>query len=116
MSKGELKVKKILEDNNIKFEQHYNFNNCKYISYLFFDFYLPELNICIEYDGIQHFEPVDAFGGEENLKLIIKRDEIKNEYCLKNNIHFIRIKYTDNINDKLLEITTTLTNKTKMSD
>ena len=63
-----------------------------------FDFYIPDLNICIEYDGEQHFEPVD-FGGkgkeyaEKRFKAQQKRDNIKTEYCKNNNIKLIRIPY-----------------------
>jgi very-short-patch-repair endonuclease len=74
-----------------------------YIKKLKFDFYLPNYNLCIEYDGRQHFEPIDFFGGEKNFEIIKKRDKIKNEYCLNNNIHLIRIPYNEykNINSIL---------------
>ena len=66
-----------------------------------FDFYLPEYNVCIEYDGIQHFEPTRF-----NKKMTIEeandnfiqqkfRDEIKNNYCKNNNIKLLRIPYTE---------------------
>ena len=58
-----------------------------------FDFYLPDYNCCIEYDGIQHFE------GWSNSLLNLRdnkyRDNIKEEYCKNNNIRLIRIPYTD---------------------
>ena len=66
-----------------------------------FDFYLPELNICVEFDGIQHFKPIKYFGGEKTLKITQKHDKMKNEYCKENNIHLIRIKYNEKIMKKL---------------
>ena len=44
---------------------------------------------------------VDAFGGDTNFKITQKHDNIKNEYCKNNNIKLIRIKYNDNIKEKL---------------
>lgn len=66
-----------------------------------FDFYLPEYNLMIEYDGIQHFKE-RSFGNKEKLKDIQKRDEIKNKYCKDNNINILRIPYYNN--DKIDEI------------
>lgn len=68
------------------------------------DFYLNEYNICIEYDGRQHYEAVDFFGGNDALLISKKRDNIKNKYCKSNNIKLFRIKYSDNIDKKLKKI------------
>lgn len=65
------------------------------------DFFLPELNILIEYNGYQHYYPVDYFGGIVTFNNIKNRDGIKREYCLNNNIELIIIKYDENIYDKL---------------
>ena len=68
-----------------------------------FDFYLPDYNTCIEYDGIQHFEVVDYFGGLDGFITTKIRDTIKNEYCKSKNIKLIRIPYWgfDNIENIL---------------
>ena len=100
-SKGEHTIENYLLNKNIVFIKQHKFNDCKNISYLKFDFYIPELNLCIEYDGIQHFEPVDIFGGEEQFKKQKINDRIKNEYCKLNNIHLLRIAYYESIEDKL---------------
>ena len=50
--------------------------------------------MCIEFDGIQHFKPVEKFGGIKNHELIKIRDGIKNSYCANNKINLIRIPYT----------------------
>ena len=92
-SKGEKMIQLTLEKNNIKYIKEYIFDDCKFKSHLRFDFYLPKYNICIEYDGIQHFEIVDYWGGIETLNLNKKKDKLKNDYCKKNDIKLIRIKY-----------------------
>ena len=58
-----------------------------------FDFYLPDFNVCIEFDGMQHFKPVEMFGGEEEFKKLKVRDEIKNKWCEVNGIELIRFNY-----------------------
>lgn len=96
LSKGELKIKKILSEKNIAYIQQHKFENCRYKKHLIFDFYLPEYNTCIEYDGIQHFSVRSYWEGNENeLLKIQKRDKIKNEFCESNKIRLIRIKYTE---------------------
>lgn len=101
-SKGESKIYSFLSNINIKYITQHKFKECRYIRQLKFDFYLPEYNICIEYDGIQHYKPVDVFGGEEDHKKVLMYDSIKTKYCQENNIKLIRIKYTEF--DKIEEI------------
>ena len=76
-----------------------------HVKRLRFDFYLPEYNTCIEYDGRQHFTPVEVFGGEEGYFKTKKRDGIKNKYCKDNNIGSLRIPYNqiNNIEEILLK-------------
>lgn len=104
-SKGEEKIKKYLDKNNIKYIRQHKFDDCKNQRKLPFDFYLTEHNTCIEFDGKQHFISLKYFGGESALKYRQYNDTIKNKYCQSNNIHILRIKYNDNINlilDKFL--------------
>jgi len=100
-SKGENKIKAILTNNKIKFIQQKTFDECKYKQLLHFDFYVPENNLCIEYDGEQHFKPVEYWGGEERFKKTKIRDEIKNNYCNVNKINLLRIAYNENIEETL---------------
>jgi very-short-patch-repair endonuclease len=97
-SKGEEMIKKYLDINNIEYIQQYGFDECRYINRLNFDFYLPKINICIEFDGEQHFKPLDRFGGENEFIHIKGRDESKNLFCENNNIKLIRIPYTEILN------------------
>lgn len=63
-------------------------------AFLPFDIYVPEYHTCIEYDGHQHFMPVEGWGGVQGFEKIKERDKIKNEYCKNNDIELIRIPYT----------------------
>jgi len=95
ISKGELQIRKYLNNNNIKFIEQKTFPRCKYKQVLHFDFYLPIKNTCIEYDGRQHFIPIERFGGEKEFKKNQLRDNIKDDYCKENNINLLRIPYTE---------------------
>lgn len=103
MSLGERKIFKYLNDNNTNFISEKTFPDCKNINVLSFDFYIPSLNTCIEFDGIQHFESIEYFGGNDRFNYMKKCDEIKNNYCINNKIKLIRIPYyeIENIEDIL---------------
>lgn len=96
-SHGEQKIRNLLIENGITFEQQYKFSGCKDINPLPFDFYLPELNIVIEMQGEQHYRIIEHFGGEEGFQLQQKHDSIKREFCRENNIKEIEIPYYENI-------------------
>lgn len=100
-SKGERMVRNYLIENKIDFISQYTFDDCVDKVKLPFDFYLPELNMCIEYDGIQHFKAKSLFGGDIGLKDRQKKDKIKTDYCNKKNINLLRIRYNENILNKL---------------
>ena len=90
ISHGEQAVLNFLQENNIKYLQQKTFQNCKNPKtnvLLKFDFYLPDYNCCIEYDGEQHFMPRNnGFFTEDKVKEIQYRDSIKNQYCKDNEI------------------------------
>ena len=89
-TKGEKRIREFLESNNISYEQEVKlFKNYR------FDFYLEELNTVIEFDGRQHFEKDNYFGGEEGFIKTQERDNKKNNFCDENNINLIRIPYWD---------------------
>ncbi len=98
---GEKTIENILLKNNKYFLKEVEFNNC--INKLTgkklrFDFYLPNNNLCIEFDGEQHFRPVLEFDGEDKGKAFKKRkvlDLIKDEFCKKEGIDILRIRYDD---------------------
>ena len=97
-SNGEKKVRETLDKYNISFEPQQTFEKCrnpKTNTKLKFDFYLKDLNTCIEYDGKQHYESVEYWGGEEGLEKLKYRDSIKNTFCKENDITLLRIPYTE---------------------
>lgn len=95
MSAGEFAIKGVLDAYNIPIEQERRFHDCRDQNALPFDFYIPSLNAAIEFDGIQHFQPIDLFGGQAGFEGTQRRDAIKTEYCAANGIRLLRIKYTD---------------------
>lgn len=107
-SKGELKIEKYLKQNSVKCIREHTFVDCRHKSVLFFDFAIFDDNDnlvgLIEFDGKQHFEPVDFFGGTKGFEDGKVRDGIKNEYCNSNGIPLLRIPYWDERNiDKITE-------------
>ena len=92
---------------NIKYIEQYKFNDCIYKDKLIFDFYIPSLNTCIEYDGEGHYKPFRFNKDKETMQKKLEetqiRDAIKTQYCKDNNIKLIRIPYFefDNIDEIL---------------
>ena len=100
-SSGERQIRQWLNKYDIKYEYQKPFKNCRDILPLPFDFYLPNYNVCIEYQGIQHYKPVELFGGQKTFELQQKHDDIKREYCVNNNIKLLEIPYWSNVEEKL---------------
>lgn len=105
ISKGESAIRHFLEKHQFKFIPQYKFDGCKGIrNKLPFDFYIPSLNTCIEYDGLHHFKERFLMKGRD--KWFRRKDlyeatkicdKIKSDFCAKNNILLIRISYKDPI-------------------
>lgn len=96
-SKGENKIKSILQENQINYEQEKQFENLILDTQKFarYDFYLPDYNCLIEYDGVQHFKMGNGiFDNPEKFIKTQEHDAIKNDYAKKNNFTLIRIPYT----------------------
>lgn len=103
-SHGETFIENYLIENNIKFIDQYSIDIDKSINKTgkaSIDFYLPDLNIAIEYNGKQHYEYIPYFhtGGIIDFKRQQKRDEYVRNYCKNNNIRLIEIKYDENLNN-----------------
>lgn len=101
LSKGETKVMRFLEKHKIEYSPQKRFSECKNKGMLPFDFYLPNNKVCIEFQGKQHYKMEKFFGGEEGFNLLKINDAIKKDFCKKNNIKLIRIKYNKNIKEIL---------------
>ena len=93
MSYGEYYTEKILNENNIEYIPQHKFEDCKFENYLYFDFYIPKYNVCLEIDGEQHRKPIEIFGGEEEFKKTKIRDSQKDSYCKDKSINLIRVPY-----------------------
>jgi hypothetical protein len=106
-SKGEARVTEYLKKKNITFKPQQEFKDLKHKNCLKFDFYLTELNILAEYDGVGHFKATFGSTSEErqkNLEDCQHRDKIKTEWALRNNIPLLRIPYWDYDNiEELIE-------------
>jgi very-short-patch-repair endonuclease len=94
-SKGEERIIKCLVDNKIQFEYQKKFEGLKNKNYLPIDFYLPDYNLCIEYDGKQHFEMVEAWGGLESFEILKENDSKKDFFCQSEKKNLLRIPYYD---------------------
>lgn len=106
-SNGERCIEKILKYKNILFITQKTFNDLRGINngLLPYDFYLPEYNLLIEFQGEQHARPIKYFGGEEKFKYQQEHDKRKREYAQLHNINLLEIWYYDinNIESILLE-------------
>lgn len=100
-SKGEEIIECWLNDHHIKYIPQMKFDECKAILPLPFDFFIVDYKKCIEFDGKQHYEPVEHFGGQEGFEYRKQHDQIKNEYCKANNIPLLRIPYYANVEEEL---------------
>ena len=97
-SRGERTIRLFLKNNHINFIRQYRYSDCKYKKPLPFDFYIPELNLLIEYHGEQHYKPAKWFSKKEekvveNFRLQKIRDRIKRKYAKDNGINFLIISY-----------------------
>ena len=108
-SKPEKLITKLLLDKGVVFNKEHSFEDCTFKNKLRFDFYIPSISMCIEYQGQQHYKPIEIFGGEKAYNLQLKKDIVKREYCKNNNIKMLEIMYSDNIEDRLTECFTQYT-------
>jgi very-short-patch-repair endonuclease len=99
-SRGEKNVANFLTNNNIFFERQVTFNDLKIKGHLFYDFYLPEYKLFIEYHGVQHWKPVDFFGGKKKFIETRNRDIFKYKYAVNNGY---KIMWICNVSPKYLD-------------
>ena len=99
-SQGERKIAECLREHNIKFEIQYGFPDLKN-GLLKFDFAILDssesLTALIEYQGEQHFQPIEFFGGKEKFDMQQYNDELKRVYCANKGIPLIEIPYWEDI-------------------
>lgn len=100
-SKLEKKVRDFLESKKIKFVPQKKFTDCKNVLPLSFDFFLIEKNVLLECNGIQHYEPVEYFGGQKRYLKQKLNDNIKKNFCKKNGIRLLIINNLKEVDELL---------------
>jgi hypothetical protein len=101
--KGELIIIKILDKLGINYDYQKTFDDLKDDRLLSYDFYLPDQNILIEYQGLQHYQPIDYFGGETKFKIQQKHDQMKLNYAKKHGYNLILVPYTVDTLPKIMK-------------
>ena len=106
MSKGEIKIEELLIKNNLKYKPQFYFKDLKHKGYLRFDYGILDendnLKYLIEYNGEQHYKYIDFMHKtQENFELSKTKDQLKIDYCDKNNIPLCIIRYDEDVNIKL---------------
>lgn len=109
VSRGERNILKYLSENGFTkgkdFYYGYTGLNIMDKSKLHLDFYFPDLKLAIEYDGKQHYYPINYFGGQKQFEIIKRHDKIKDNFCRNNKIKLLRISY---LNDSFESISSLL--------
>ena len=101
-SHGERLIRNILTERKILFEEQKKFEWLKMKLQLRCDFYLPKYNTVIEYNGRQHYEVIEHFGGKSNFERGKKRDELKRQLLIENNVKLIEVRYDERDVEKFI--------------
>lgn len=88
-SKGEIRIRQFLELHGIRFDQEYRLGLSRYR----YDFFLSDLGVLIEFQGQQHFRPIEVFGGQAAFEETQKRDFIKNKLATKYKLKLLKPDY-----------------------
>lgn len=97
-SSGENAIKEFLDMHHITYYREKKFNKCKDVGLLKFDFWLPDYGLCIEFDGIQHYQDAPRWDKKSSFDDRKRRDEIKTKYCEENDIILLRVPYWEKDN------------------
>ncbi len=109
-SSGEIFVESILNSLKVSYDKQYAFDDCFYKGKLRFDFAIhvnEQKPILIEYDGQQHYKPIDYFGGDIGYKETVIRDRLKDNYCKEKDITLLRLPYylsDEEIKEKIINV------------
>lgn len=102
ISIGESAIEMILKEKQINYIREHTFQDLKYKSKLRYDFYLIDFKVLLEYDGKQHYEKIDYFHKTiKDFEESQKRDELKTLYAEQNNYKLFRIKYNEDIFERM---------------
>lgn len=96
-SKGECRIEKYLIENKISYDLQKRYADLvgKRKMPLSYDFFLPQHNLLIEFQGQQHERPCEWFGGEKQFEVQQEHDKLKRDYAKKYNIDLLEIWYRD---------------------
>lgn len=96
---GERIIRDFLKSSNLSFKHNYKEQRLKDKRPLEFDFKINNLNVFIEFNGIQHYDPLECFGGQEDFERRVLHDNMKIEFCKNNNYPFLVLTYKDKEED-----------------
>lgn len=100
-SHGERYISNYLDNHSIKYIPQKKFHDLKDKNYLSYDFYLPDYTILIEYQGKQHYDSIDYFGGDSKFKNQQYHDKLKREYAKDNGYKLLELHYSLDTQDKV---------------
>lgn len=98
---SETKMLEIIKDIFKDLEVKYRYKP-KWLNRMEIDVYVPKLKLGFEYQGNQHFKPIDFFGGEETFIAQVKRDKLKKEICETRGITLVYVYHGENLCEKLI--------------
>ncbi|USL89460.1 homing endonuclease [Bacillus phage vB_BceH_LY2] len=101
---GEANVRLYLERKGINFKTQHSFEGLVSTKKLSYDFFLPDMDILIEFQGVQHYEPVEFFGGQTSFDKQVAHDKLKRDFAKDNHYLLIEIKYTNDTIDKITNL------------
>lgn len=100
---NEMLIFKFFTDNFNSYDIAYQYSP-QWLGRQRFDVYIKSLNIAIEYNGKQHYQPIEFFGGDKGFENLVRLDLLKRKKCLENDCILFEIKYDEDINHSLLDI------------
>ena len=97
ISNGEKSIMNFLESKSIEYDYQKKYDDLIGLNggALSYDFYLPINNMLVEFQGKQHFEPIEYFGGQEYFEIQQEHDRRKRQYAKDNKIELLEIPYWD---------------------
>ena len=95
-------AKKMFKQYKVIYQHRPFFLKSSFGGQMSYDVYISGINVAIEYQGKQHFEPIEFFGGESGFQRLKKRDAEKFELSKMHGVKLIYINYWEEVNEKLI--------------